>query len=138
MAFAAWPAAHVNRLLPTGEYRAALQHRADHHDRRGGAARGRPRDNLTEAGTVLGAWTFPGGDECDLVAAPSHLPVPIEGFGSTTAGSAGAICCTPMAFRAPWTVAAWSETRCCLIFGSEAAAGEELRCRLPQDPRRSA
>jgi Uri superfamily endonuclease len=59
-------------------------HRADHHDPRGGAARGRPRDNLTEAGTVLGAWTFPGGgDECDLVAAPSHLPVPIEGFGST-------------------------------------------------------
>ncbi len=40
-------------------------------------------DGLTEAGTVLGAWTFPGGDECDLVAALSHLPVPIEGFGST-------------------------------------------------------
>jgi histidyl-tRNA synthetase len=40
-------------------------------------------DNLTEAGTVLGAWTFPGSDECDLVAALSHLPVPIEGFGST-------------------------------------------------------
>ena len=40
-------------------------------------------DGLTESGTVLGAWTFPGGDECDLVAALSHLPVPIEGFGST-------------------------------------------------------
>lgn len=40
-------------------------------------------DNLTEAGTPLGAWTFLGGDECDLVAALSHLPVPIEGFGST-------------------------------------------------------
>ncbi len=40
-------------------------------------------DNLTEAGTVLGAWTFPGGHECDLVAALSHLPVPIEGLGST-------------------------------------------------------
>ncbi len=40
-------------------------------------------DGLTEAGTVLGAWTFPGGDECDLVAALSHLPAPIEGFGST-------------------------------------------------------
>jgi Uri superfamily endonuclease len=40
-------------------------------------------DCLTEAGTVLGAWTFPGGDECDLVAALSHLPVPIEGFRST-------------------------------------------------------
>ena len=40
-------------------------------------------DGLTEAGTVLGAWAFPGGDEFDLVAALSHLPVPIEGFGST-------------------------------------------------------
>ena len=40
-------------------------------------------DGLTEAGTVLGAWTFPGGHECDLVAALSYLPVPIEGFGSS-------------------------------------------------------
>jgi Uri superfamily endonuclease len=40
-------------------------------------------DGLTEAGTVLGAWTFPGGDECDLVANLSHLPVAIEGFGNT-------------------------------------------------------
>jgi hypothetical protein len=30
-------------------------------------------DGLSEAGTVLGAWTFPGGDECDLVAAPFTL-----------------------------------------------------------------
>jgi Uri superfamily endonuclease len=40
-------------------------------------------DGLTEAGTVLGAWTFPGSDECDLVTALMHLPVAIEGFGST-------------------------------------------------------
>ena len=41
-------------------------------------------DGLTEAGTVLGAWTFPGSDECDLVNALLHLPVAmIEGFGST-------------------------------------------------------
>jgi hypothetical protein len=30
-------------------------------------------DVLTEAGTGLGVWTFPGGDECDLVAALSHF-----------------------------------------------------------------
>jgi Uri superfamily endonuclease len=40
-------------------------------------------DRLTEAGTVLGAWVFPGGDECDLVVALSSLPAPIAGFGST-------------------------------------------------------
>ena len=40
-------------------------------------------DRLTEAGTVLGAWVFSGGDECDLVTALSSLPVPIAGFGST-------------------------------------------------------
>jgi Uri superfamily endonuclease len=40
-------------------------------------------DTLTEAGTVLGAWTFPGGNECDLVASLSHLPIAVEGFGSS-------------------------------------------------------
>jgi Uri superfamily endonuclease len=40
-------------------------------------------DRLTEVGRVLGAWTFIGGHECELVAALAHLPVPIEGFGST-------------------------------------------------------
>jgi len=39
-------------------------------------------DTLTEAGTVLGAWTFSGGNECDLVASLSHLPIAVEGFGS--------------------------------------------------------
>src|SRR6202040_2359121 len=40
-------------------------------------------DTLTEAGTVLGAWTFPGGNECDLVTSLSHLPIAVEGFGSS-------------------------------------------------------
>jgi Uri superfamily endonuclease len=40
-------------------------------------------DQLTEAGRVLGAFVAPGGDECALVAAHAHLPVPLEGFGSS-------------------------------------------------------
>ena len=40
-------------------------------------------DVLTVAGSVLGAWTFPGANECDLVAHLAHLPMPIEGFGSS-------------------------------------------------------
>jgi Uri superfamily endonuclease len=40
-------------------------------------------DQLTETGNVLGAWTFPGGIECDLVNMNSALPVPILGFGSS-------------------------------------------------------
>ena len=40
-------------------------------------------DRLTEAGAVEGAWVIPGGDECALVAALAHLPVPLPGFGST-------------------------------------------------------
>ena len=38
---------------------------------------------LTKIGTVIGAWSFPGGDECDLVRTLSHLSFPIRGFGST-------------------------------------------------------
>jgi|SRR5215467_3531360 len=37
-------------------------------------------DRLTEAGAVLGAWTFLCGDECHLVAALSHLPIAIKGL----------------------------------------------------------
>jgi Uri superfamily endonuclease len=37
----------------------------------------------TAAGTVLGAWAFPGGDECELAAGMSELPRPIPGFGSS-------------------------------------------------------
>lgn len=40
-------------------------------------------DQLTEAGAVLGAWAAPGGNECALVAELAHLPVPLEGFGSS-------------------------------------------------------
>lgn len=40
-------------------------------------------DQLTVRGRVVAAWVDPGGAECDLVAALSHLPAPIAGFGST-------------------------------------------------------
>lgn len=40
-------------------------------------------DQLTEAGRVHGAWIAPGGDECALVGALAHLPVPLPGFGSS-------------------------------------------------------
>lgn len=40
-------------------------------------------DRVTIAGTVRGAWIFPGGDECAIVAALPHLPVPLPGFGSS-------------------------------------------------------
>ena len=53
-------------------------------------------DSLTEAGTVLGAWTFPGGRECDLVARLSHLPIAAHGFGSSDCPR-----CTSHLFRWP-------------------------------------
>jgi Uri superfamily endonuclease len=95
-------------------------------------------DGLTEAGTVLGAWTFPGGDECDLVAALSHLPVPIEGFGSSDCRRCRSHLLHADRIPRPRELfgAGWSETRCCLIFGSDVAPGEELRRWFPQDPRR--
>jgi Uri superfamily endonuclease len=40
-------------------------------------------DQLTCAGEVLGAWVFPGGDECAVNAALEKLPTPLEGFGSS-------------------------------------------------------
>ncbi|WP_245275822.1 GIY-YIG nuclease family protein [Methylosinus sp. sav-2] len=40
-------------------------------------------DQLTEAGESLGAWISLEKGECDLVAALSALPVPLEGFGSS-------------------------------------------------------
>ena len=40
-------------------------------------------DRLTTKGIVLGAWVFPGGDECQLVAMLAGMPVPIPGFGSS-------------------------------------------------------
>ena len=40
-------------------------------------------DRLIAAGATDGAWIIPGGDECALVTALAHLPVPLPGFGST-------------------------------------------------------
>lgn len=40
-------------------------------------------DRLTQAGRAAGAWIFPGGDECALVARLAALPVPIAGFGAS-------------------------------------------------------
>src|SRR3954447_10197036 len=40
-------------------------------------------DCVTLAGTVPGAWIFPGGNECAIVAALADLPVPLPGFGSS-------------------------------------------------------
>lgn len=46
-------------------------------------------DQLTSRGRVRGAWVAVDGDECDLVAALSHLPVPIPAFGSTDCARCG-------------------------------------------------
>jgi Uri superfamily endonuclease len=59
-----------------------IRARLGRHMRRGKSVRWHI-DRLTEVGTVLGAWVFPDGDECDLAAALSGLPAPIAGFGST-------------------------------------------------------
>ncbi|PWB81333.1 MAG: DUF123 domain-containing protein [Methylocystaceae bacterium] len=40
-------------------------------------------DQLTEAGAVHGAWATPHGSECAHVAELAHLPVPLDGFGSS-------------------------------------------------------
>ncbi len=40
-------------------------------------------DRLTLAGRPGGAWVFPDGDECAVVALLAHLPAPLPGFGST-------------------------------------------------------
>jgi len=44
-------------------------------------------DQLTTGGTVAGAWVFPNGDECGLVAMLADMPVPVPGFGSTDCGT---------------------------------------------------
>lgn len=76
--------------LPPGRYiycgsargPGGLRARLSRHMRRGKPMRWHV-DQLTEAGRVLGAWVFEGGDECALVRALSHLPVPRPGFGSS-------------------------------------------------------
>ncbi len=40
-------------------------------------------DQLTLAGVVEGAFIQPDGDECALNSTLSHLPIPLEGFGSS-------------------------------------------------------
>ena len=40
-------------------------------------------DQLTREGEVLGAFVFPGGDECAINATLEALPTPLEGFGSS-------------------------------------------------------
>ena len=65
--------------------RGGLKARVARHMRRGKAIRWHI-DRLTEAGTVIGTWVVPGGDECHLAAALVGLPIPIDGFGSTDCG----------------------------------------------------
>jgi Uri superfamily endonuclease len=59
-----------------------LRARIERHMRRGKPVRWHI-DNLTEAGRVLGVWTIVGGHECQLAASLTHLPIPIDGFGSS-------------------------------------------------------
>jgi Uri superfamily endonuclease len=74
----------AGRYLYCGSARGpgGLRARIARHMRRGKTTRWHV-DRLTEAGRVLGAWTFVGCHECQLVAALAHLPAPIEGFGSS-------------------------------------------------------
>jgi Uri superfamily endonuclease len=81
---------HDPACLPPGRYLycgsargpGGLRARLARHMRRG-KRRHWHVDLLTEAGRVAGAWIVPGGDECALVAALSHLPMPIPGFGAS-------------------------------------------------------
>jgi len=57
-----------------------LKARVSRHMRR--AKRYRWHVDQTETGNVRGAWTFPGGVECDIVDMNLALPIPIAGFGS--------------------------------------------------------
>ncbi len=59
-------------------------------------------DRLTRAGTIIGAWVFPDGDECDLVAMLSECPVAMRGFGSSDcAQCASHLLCWPAEARLP-------------------------------------
>jgi histidyl-tRNA synthetase len=77
-------------VLPAGGYLycgsakgpGGLKARLSHHMRRGKSLRWHV-DQLTEQGSVVGSWVFPGDDECELVQMCSHLPMPIAGFGSS-------------------------------------------------------
>ena len=76
--------------LPAGRYLycgsakgpGGLKARLSRHFRRGKSVRWHI-DQLTERGSVVGSWIFPGGDECELVRRFTQLPIPIPGFGSS-------------------------------------------------------
>jgi histidyl-tRNA synthetase len=76
--------------LPAGRYLycgsakgpGGLKARLSRHFRRGKSVRWHV-DQLTERGSVIGSWIFPGGFECELVRRFSKLPIPIPGFGSS-------------------------------------------------------
>jgi histidyl-tRNA synthetase len=59
-----------------------LKARLSRHMRRGKSLRWHV-DQLTEQGSAVGSWVFPGGDECKLGQMCSHLPMPIARFGSS-------------------------------------------------------
>lgn len=77
-------------------------------------------DHLTVAGSVPGAWVFPGGNECDLVAALSALPVPIAGLGSTDCAS-----CRSHLLRWPDEIL----SICSLLLSTPRVRMEQRRCR---------
>ncbi len=74
----------AGRYLYCGSARGpgGLKARVARHMRRGKPVRWHV-DRLTMRGIVRGAFVLPGGDECALAAALSHLPAPVPGFGSS-------------------------------------------------------
>jgi histidyl-tRNA synthetase len=82
--------AHARHVLPAGRYLycgsargpGGLRARLSRHMRSPKSIHWHV-DRLTEAGRIDGAFVFPDGDECALVARLSHLQAPIAGFGST-------------------------------------------------------
>lgn len=96
--------------LPPGRYLycgsaygpGGIRARLGRHMRRGKAIRWHI-DRLTEAGQVMGAWVFPQGNECALVAQLAHLPVPKPGFGSSDCRvCASHLLAWPPGFSLPW------------------------------------
>ncbi len=89
--------------LPAGRYLycgsakgpGGLKARLSRHIRRGKSVLWHI-DQLTERGSVVGSWIFPGGDECELVRRFSQLPVPLPGFGSSD-------CATCRSHLLPWS-----------------------------------
>ena len=59
-----------------------LRTRLSRHFQRGKSVRWHIHQ-LTERGSVVGSWIFPGGNECKLVRKLSQLPMPLPGFGSS-------------------------------------------------------